>query len=210
MDEIVSINQEGIIEELTCPICFNILEDPVMELPNQHILCKKCLIKSNKINPNSFGPLCPFCKKQIEQLIQPRFIINLLNVVEMKCLSKFQNKECDWKGKAIDYYTHLKNCELFKNSKDEELKNTCKKMREILEKEINPHLKKEHLDIFNSYVKDWNWLENDNRDWKWWWWCDNPWWEKKSCPECNTLWHKYDDEIIIYEKKRISYLKDNE
>ena len=78
MDEIVSINQEGIIEELTCPICFNILEDPVMELPNQHILCKKCLIKSNKINPNSFDPICPFCKKQIEQLIQPRFIINLL------------------------------------------------------------------------------------------------------------------------------------
>ena len=209
MDEIVSINQEELIEELTCPICFNIFEDPVMELPNQHILCRKCLIKSNKNNVNFIGPECPFCKKQIEQLIQPRFILNLLNAVEMKCLSKFQNKECNWKGKAIDYYTHLKNCELFKNCKDEEVKNAFNKIIEILEKEITPHLKKEHLDIFNSYVKDWNWLENDNRDWKWWW-CNNPWWKNKSCPECNILWHKYDDEITIYEKKRIFYLKNNE
>ena len=211
MDEMASIDQEKCLEELTCQICFNILKDPVMELPNQHILCKKCLIKYNdKNNPDSSKLICPFCRIEIEKITQPRFIINLLYAVEMKCSAKFENNECRWKGNAIDYYNHLKDCEVFKNLKDEEVAKACKKMKEILDKEINPHLKDEHLDIFNTYVKEWDWLDKDYRDWKWWWWSNNPWWNNKPCPECNRLWHKYDDEIDIYEKKRISFLHDGD
>lgn len=47
-------------------------------------------------------------------------------------------------------------------------------------------------------MKDWEFLKVDDRDWKWWWWAENPWW-KGPCPECNILWHKYENEIEIYE-----------
>ena len=204
MNEISSINKEKCIEELTCPICLDILQDPVMELPNQHILCLKCLYHYNK---NKLKKKCPFCNVEIQQIITPRCILNMLAAVEMKCLSNFQNEKCDWKGNAIDYYAHLKKCDILINQKKDELKNVCNQMREALGKEITPHLKSEHLEIFNTYVKEWDWLENDLRDWKWWWWANNPWWDNKPCIECNDLWHKYDDEIKGYENLRIDKLK---
>ena len=207
------IEVEKFFDELRCPICFKILEDPVMELPNQHIMCRKCLSNFNKnlnkYNENNLVSTCPFCKEKIIQLIKPRNIINFLNLVEMKCMSELENEKCDWKGNAIDYYEHLKNCEINKKNREENIKNVCNKMKEILDKEINPHLKSEHLNIFNEHVKEWEWLENDNRDWKWWWWCNMPWWENKSCKECNILWHKYEDKIQVYESKRICLLNDN-
>ena len=79
-------------------------------------------------------------------------------------------------------------------------------MKEILDKEINTHLKSEHFEIFENYVKNWDWLIDTNKDWKWWWWCSNEWCENKSCKECNDLWHKYEDEIQVFENQRISLL----
>ena len=204
MSEITSIKKEKCLEELTCQICFEILEDPVMELPNQHILCSKCFDDCNK---KKLKRVCPFCKVEVEQLIKPRFILNMLNAVEMKCLSNFQDKTCEWKGNATEYYIHIKNCEILINSKKEQIKNICNQMREALSKEITPHLKSEHLEIFNEYVREWEWLENDQRDWKWWWWSNNPWWHNQPCKECNRLWHKYDNEIKQYEHLRVDKLK---
>jgi hypothetical protein len=202
-DEIVSFNSEKCLEELRCPICLQIFNEPIMELPNQHIFCENCLNKSNKGNMNG---TCPICKNAISSLIKPRFIISLLNNIEMKCLSSFNEEKCDWKGNAIDYYVHLKNCNILKKKNCDILKDACNKIREILSKEITPHLKEAHLTIFNDYVKDWDWLETDNRDWKWWWWCKNPWWNNQRCTPCNELRHKYLEEVQIYENRRIEIL----
>ena len=202
-EEIISLNSEKCIEELRCPICLQIFNEPIMELPNQHIFCKNCLNKSNKGNTKE---ICPICKNTISSLIKPSFIISLLNNIEMKCLSSFNEEKCDWKGNAIDYYVHLKNCNILKKKNCDILKDACNKIREILSKEITPHLKEAHLTIFNEYVKDWNWLETDDRDWKWWWWCDNPWWNNQPCKPCNELWHKYLEEVQIYENRRIEIL----
>ena len=79
-------------------------------------------------------------------------------------------------------------------------------MRDIFNKEITPHIKEKHNAIFNTYVKEWNWLETSNKDWKWWWWSENPWWENYICNECNILWRKYENEIEIYEKQRIYFI----
>jgi hypothetical protein len=57
-------------------------------------------------------------------------------------------------------------------------------------------------------VEEWKWLYDDTRNWKWWWWCNNPWWENKSCPTCNELWHKYENEIDALENRRIEILND--
>ena len=206
-ENIISFNGDKFIEELKCPICLEIFDEPILEFPNQHILCKKCLFKSNKLN-NENNLYCQICRNQIQSYIIPRFIINLLNLVEMKCLSKYKEKECDWKGNAILYYNHIKKCEINKKNKLDELVIICNNMREILGKEITPHLKNEHNEIFNGYVKEWDWLENVNKDWKWWWWASNEWWHNIPCIKCNELWHKYDKEVQVYENKRINILND--
>ena len=203
-EEIISFNSEKCIEDLRCPICLQIFNDPIMELPNQHIFCKNCLIKSIK---EDIMATCPICKENISSLIKPRLVISLLNHIKMKCSSSYNEEKCDWKGNAIDYYLHLKDCIILKKQNKELLKNACYKIREILSKEITPHLKEAHLTIFNDYVKDWDWLETDDRDWKWWWWCNNPWWNNQPCPPCNELWHKYLEEVQIYENRRIDILK---
>ena len=207
-DNIISLNTDKLIEELKCPICLEIFEEPILEFPNQHILCEKCLLKSNKNINENYKLYCPICRTEIESIIKPRFIINLLNLVEMKCLSKYKEKECDWKGNAILYYNHIKKCEINKKNKLDELVIICNNMREILGKEITPHLKNEHNEIFNGYVKEWDWLENVNKDWKWWWWASNEWWHNIPCIKCNELWHKYDNEVQVYENKRINILND--
>ena len=99
-----------------------------------------------------------------------------------------------------------KKCEINKKNILDKLVLICNNMREVIGKEITPHLKNEHNEIFNTYVKDWNWLENINKDWKWWWWASNEWWNNIPCQKCNELWHKYEDEVQVYENKRISIL----
>ena len=205
-EEIKNFNTENCIEELTCQICFNILNEPVMELPNQHIMCKKCLSLYNKKMKVQNSIICPFCKGDIKKIIEPRFVIQILNCLQMKCKASFQEENCNWEGNAIEYYKHLKNCKIFINQQKEELKVICDKMKIILEKEITPHLKTEHSEIFNKYVKEWIWLESSNEDWKWFWWCNLPWWNNQSCQQCNILWHKYEDEVEVYEKQRIAKL----
>ena len=200
------IDDEKIIQELTCPICLSILNDPILTLPNEHIFCSKCfesyLIKNNLIKV----PICPICKTQIESTMKPKFINNILSTIKMKCCSKTPDKQCNFIGNSLEYYSHIKNCDIFKESIKNKLEEIVKKMKDILDKEINPHLKAEHLKIYEEYVDDWKWLVDVNKDWKWWWWSDNEWWGNKSCLECNILWHKYEDEIQVYESQRVSLL----
>jgi hypothetical protein len=199
-NEISNINTEKILEELKCPICLEIFDDPIIELPNQHIFCNKCL---NNTNNNK---KCPICKEEIKEIIKPRIIINILNSIEIKCSEVYIDKKCDFKGNVASYYTHLKNCEILILNVKEKLKNVCEDMKKIIDIEINPHLIKEHFEIYNKYVQDWKWLEYLKKDWKWWWWANKPWWENKACPECNELWHKYENEVQFFENKRISFL----
>ena len=42
----------------------------------------------------------------------------------------------------------------FLKIKEKKNKNLCDKMREILDKEINPHLKSQHLNIFDENIKE--------------------------------------------------------
>ena len=181
-----------------------------MELPNQHILCHKCLIKSNinnnNSNINSQSQICPICKTNIESTIEPRFIINMLDCFKISCNEEYKEKKCNWIGKAVDIHNHLKNCEILKLKNNIEIKEISNKMRDILSIEIIPHLKEKHLEIFNNYTKNFDWLEFDKRDWKWWWWSNLPWWNNNVCELCNILWHKYEDEIQIYENKRINII----
>ena len=208
INEIIKpIDDEKVLEELICPICLCIFDNPILELPNQHIFCEKCLDSYLEKNNIKEFPKCPICKELITSTIQPKILNNILSALQMKCSEKYENEECDFKGNVIEYYAHIKKCELLIKSNKDKLEKISENMKDILDKEINPHLKQEHLEIFEKYVDNWNWLVDTNKDWKWWWWSNNEWWENKPCIECNNLWHKYEDEIQVFENQRISILK---
>ena len=204
------LNDEKILEELICPICLSIFQDPILELPNQHIFCKKCYDSFLKKNNMETTSKCPVCKSPVTSTIEPKVINNILCSIQMKCKAVYENEVCDFQGNVNEYYAHVKKCDKLIKLNKLKLEEICKNMKEILDKEINPHLKSQHQEIFEKYVDDWNWLIDTNKDWKWWWWANNEWWENKTCPECNDLWHKYEDEIQVFENKRISILNSNQ
>ena len=204
---ISSIDKDKLLEELVCPLCLSIFDDPILELPNQHIFCKKCFDKIQETNKTETNPICPICKSKVIQIIKPNIINNILSNIKMKCCASYEGNNCNYEGNVQEYYTHTKKCEIHVEYVKNQLKEIVKNMKEILDKEINPHLIAEHQEIYDKYVNEWNWLVDTNKDWKWWWWCNNEWWHNKSCQKCNDLWHKYEDEIQIFENKRISLLK---
>ena len=202
-----NISGDLLLNKLKCSICKSNLDDPIFEITNSHRFCKKCfdsILTKKGIETN---PLCPICKSPIILTLQPKVNLNNESSMYIKCNATYENQTCDFNGNINEYYTHVKTCELYTKFEKNVMREITSKMIESLDKGINPHLKSKHLEIFEKYVKNWNWLVDTNQDWKWWWWMDNPWWENKPCQECNRLWHKYDDEIEVFEKQRIALLK---
>ena len=198
---------ENLLDFLKCPICFEYFDDPIMELPNQHVFCKKCLRRTNEFS-QSLVFKCPICNTAIENLVQARFVSNLLSTVSIKCKAESSEKKCKWFGAVADYWIHHRKCEILSEVRNQNLNVLCQEMKSILATEITPHLREEHTKIFDQFVRDWDWLISDPRDWKWWWWAENPWWEKKSCIKCNDLWHKYENDVTVFEYKRVCILKE--
>jgi hypothetical protein len=198
LNEISKIDIENLLENLKCPICLDYYDDPVMEILNQHIFCKKCILRQE-----DESRFCPICKQEIIGFVSPRLLNSLLSCIELKCQNKTEINVCQWIGTIKDYWMHQKSCDILITNYKINLDLICKKQKSILDKEINSHLKHKHLEIYLNYTKDWEWLVYDKKDWKWWWWCSQPWWENKSCEKCNNLWHKYENEIDVLEKQRI-------
>jgi hypothetical protein len=48
-DNIINIDNEKILEELKCPICLELFDEPLLELPNQHIFVKNVYINQMTI-----------------------------------------------------------------------------------------------------------------------------------------------------------------
>jgi hypothetical protein len=181
---------------LTCPICYNILENPVMEPTNQHTFCYDCILRCDTKK-------CPICKAHIPELKKPTVIIKLLETIERKC--NYNAEGCPFEGDYTAYKSHLKECTYVKRDNEEitkKLKLVRSQMLEVTDKEINPHLEEQHEFVYKHVLFNWEWLLWDKRDWKWWWWATNPWFQGKPCLECNRLWHKYEKQIDELEKQR--------
>ena len=86
------------------------------------------------------------------------------------------------------------------------VKSLVVEMKDILEKEIDIHLKNSHDQIYREVVKNWEWLIDSNKDWKWWWWKDNAWWNDIHCDKCIEIWEKYDMDIDPLDDQRRYYL----
>lgn len=73
-------------------------------------------------------------------------------------------------------------------------------MKQIIDQDIIQHLTEAHLEIYDTYAKDFEYLRTDNRTWEWWWFASNPWWNNTPCPPCNVLYDARKAEIEIIDK----------
>ena len=95
--------------DLICPICLNILINPIncSINKNSHSFCKKCIdIHLQKTN------ICPICKNIFEYKIN-KDIEKLLNSLFFKC--NFNKKGCNKIINYSEYFNHLNNCEYNNN-----------------------------------------------------------------------------------------------
>ena len=191
------------LEVLTCPICLELLRFPIMEMKNQHIFCQECIISSILLNK----PVCPLCKESLllTGIEKCNLATKLLESIKVKC--EENESGCNWSGLASEIPQHQQSCEIIRNKNEVKLSKIITEMKKILDLEINPHLKNSHKEIYENHVKDWNWLEFNEKDWKWWWWCNKPWWNNTPCLECNILWHNYENDIDSKDSIRRKCLK---
>ncbi|CAD8175492.1 unnamed protein product [Paramecium octaurelia] len=182
------------VNEFECPICLDTLFQPVTYDCQVHTVCLDCVTKLQK---------CPLCRKSIS-FVKP-------NLELRKILNTFQCK-CPQGCGQISYeylYSHKINCTSQSDAQKEIAKSLMQikdEMIKVFEIEINPHLKQMHAQIFDDFLTGWDWLPYKQDDWKWWWWCNTAWWNNQICQICNNLWHKYEDEIEVYEKNRLIFL----
>ncbi len=210
-------NPEGInLENLYCPICFELYFNPVSESKNKHTFCLRCI----KQHFNSIGIFCPLCKTQflneeaescliaVEAKIKEEF--PEISSIRIKC--PLWEKGCEYKTEYSfeSYLSHLLNCDLYQAIARKLLSEIVVEMIEVINLEIDSHLKSSHSSIHSNFCQDWTWLGRESKDWKWWWWASNPWWTS-SCEPCNVLWHKYepllDFKIEVMRKELIAVVK---
>ena len=109
------INKDNLITEnennsydFICPICLNILNNPINCLPNNnsHSFCKKCIDEYLKINNK-----CPICKNIFEYLTNDN-VSKELNKLKLKCL--FYKEGCPKQINYSEYFNHINSCEFKK------------------------------------------------------------------------------------------------
>ena len=102
-------NRENVINkddlfDLTCPICLNILKNPIScsTSNHSHCFCNQCINKYLKDSNK-----CPMCKNIFEFQINEE-INNLLNNLLFKC--PFYKEGCNNTIKYSEYFNHINNC----------------------------------------------------------------------------------------------------
>lgn len=188
VDEGYFIEGQSELEKFRCPICMGIMVNSIEETKNHHSFGTTCLLRlfeSNLVR-------CPVCRVSVEMddLAVNDELEGKFKNLQVRCIN--YKKKCTWQGFAGSMRKHLFTCP-FSSVDLKNLLNKCvEKMKKIIGQEITPHLIAEHLDIYESEVKDWNFLYTSLRDWKDWWWSFNYYWDS-GCNVCNELWQKYNN-----------------
>ena len=99
-----NINNKENIEDLICPICLNVLKNPIScsDKKNSHSFCKECIDTFLKENNK-----CPICKLIFEYKINNN-LQKELNKLSFKC--QFKNEGCNEILFYSDYLNHIFNC----------------------------------------------------------------------------------------------------
>jgi hypothetical protein len=114
-------------DHLKCPICFNIMKDPVTCPGQGHTFCRYCVTRHlDRIET------CPTCREPLkkDKLIPSRLIRSMIEDAEVHCFSHetLQDNEiqarkrsmgeavesCGWVGKLNDAERHYNECQFVK------------------------------------------------------------------------------------------------
>ena len=100
---------------LYCSICDDIFRNPIRLKSCGHTYCMNCILSWSKHNLN-----CPLCRVNFtENDIKVDIIAtNIINDLEIYC----NNLGCPWKGRLIDFSSHLKKCYFNPNEVPEYIK----------------------------------------------------------------------------------------
>ncbi len=101
------VHPERISSQLICPICTQVLENPVQTV-NDHLYCEDELIEWMSRHDI---PLCPVTHEELkpDDIRKPsRIIINMLAELERYCPNK--ENGCEWIGSNEQVNTHIKTC----------------------------------------------------------------------------------------------------
>ena len=111
--DIELFHKNDIKEDFNCPICFDILQDPVMISACQHYFCRVCITKWLKDETS-----CPKCRITTYSVDPPpRILKNLLGELNIKC------KKCNSKMKLEAYDNHEKQCKGKRNQQQSSSEN---------------------------------------------------------------------------------------
>lgn len=93
-------------QELVCPLCYGVLEEPMQGSSCDHLFCRKCIRDWLKQSSK-----CPVDRKYLSENSlrhPPKLISNLINKMEIRCLHS--KAGCDWILKLSDVDDHLTWC----------------------------------------------------------------------------------------------------
>jgi hypothetical protein len=109
---------------LECPICFDIMKDPVLCTAQGHTFCRECVTKHLDQSET-----CPTCREPMrkEKLLPNRLVRSMIEDAEVHCFSydfveenKVKGKKrklkdtvesCEWTGKLKDAEAHYNQCQ---------------------------------------------------------------------------------------------------
>lgn len=99
------VHPERISSQLICPICTQVLENPV-QTSSEHLFCEDELLEWL-----SRSSLCPITKIELDPstIRKPgRIILNMLSELEMYCKNRAHG--CAWTGSKDHLFNHLATC----------------------------------------------------------------------------------------------------
>ena len=104
---------DSVDEELICPICESVLENPLQIIECEHVFCSDCITKWIQTGNQT----CPCDRKTIQKddLRSPRFVIKFLEKLQIKC--DFAPQGCVSIVKLEHLSQHCKQCKFNPNNK---------------------------------------------------------------------------------------------
>ena len=94
------INEQPVELQMDCPICLNVLFEPVIATCCGYDFCSACITPTQEA-----AKPCPVCDQTSFLLLEDKLLVVILNELEVYCPNR--DKGCNWTGKLGECDGHL-------------------------------------------------------------------------------------------------------
>mmetsp|Transcript_6139 Transcript_6139/g.11265 ORF Transcript_6139/g.11265 Transcript_6139/m.11265 type:complete len:236 (-) Transcript_6139:37-744(-) len=127
LDDNELVHPASVSPILRCPICTDVLSQPVACGTCQQVFCKHCIEKALAI---SEAHQCPTCRAPFGKRLQPSLVVSsLLNELHVRCMYP----GCYWTGRHDDRPAHHAHCMAREMLLTQDMKAQLEQMRIALE-----------------------------------------------------------------------------